>query len=124
MARLLVLRFEDDEFAEDFIKASGRDTAILSDLYREYTIEAAFQMPTKFCNCAHRGDGWRHSGKHNWWLHHSCGRPSVGWGSNIRTIIATGHDLTENQTKQNTQERIDMVGMRCPECGQPREGYE
>jgi len=119
MARLLILRFEDDQVAEGFIGWQKYQSNIVSMA----TVEGMFQTPTQFCDCAYRGDGWRHSGKHNWWLHHSCGRPSVGWGNNIRTIISSGHDLLEKLSK-NTQERIDAAGRKCPECGQAREGYE
>jgi hypothetical protein len=123
LARLVVLKFEDDDDAEEFEGAAGGSALVIGDLYNSFSVEGMFQAPTKLCDCADRSDGWRHSDKHGWWLHHGCGRPSVGWAENLRAVIRSGKDLTERVSK-NTIERTNSLTGFCPECGQSYPGYE
>jgi hypothetical protein len=113
MARLVILRIDDDDEADLFVRSE-----ILRDSYgdEEYeggpvrvitTIEGMFQVPTIF-HGGHQSSGWRKSAKHGWWICRDCGAPSVGWASNIRAVIGEANDLLERPSK-NTQERIDMA---------------
>lgn len=120
MARLVVLRFEDDEDAEDFIDKVNKTSRVDFDYYQCPTVEGMFKVPTIF-HGGHQSSGWRKSDKHGWWICRDCGAPSVGWGSNIRAVIASGNDLLEKVSK-NTQERIDMVAENYDlETGEPME---
>jgi hypothetical protein len=125
MARLIVLRFEDDDDADLFTRSTVlMDSKGDGSLLQVFpTVEGMFQAPTKLCDCADRGDGWRHSDKHGWWLHHGCGRPSTGWAENLRAVIRSGKDLTE-RVSRNTIERTKSLTGFCPECGQSYPGYE
>lgn len=119
MARLVVLRFEDDEQATEFVEVN-RVIIPHKSHYANATVEGMFQTPTKFCDCPYRGDGWRRSEKHGWWLHFGCGRPSIGWSENIRAVISEGHDLLERVSKKNTEERRNATPYFVPESGDVR----
>lgn len=100
MARLVVLRFENDEEAEQFITQVKRGVMAAS-----CTTEMMVQTPTLFCNCAYRGDGWRRGEKRGWWVHAGCGKPSVGWGENPRAVLSEANDFLEKKSA-NTEERL------------------
>src|SRR6266498_2578444 len=107
MARLVVLRFEDDNMAEDFLRPSIMRKYGEKSEY-SYTVEMMVQTPTQFCSCAYRGDGWRRGDKRGWWIHASCGKPSVGWGENPRAVISEAKDLLEKESA-NTEERLQEI---------------
>jgi hypothetical protein len=113
MARLIVLRINDDDEAEYL----ARSLPIRSDF--RATVEGMFQTPTVFHE-GHQSSGWRKSAKHGWWICRDCGAPSPGWGNNIRAIIGEANDLLERPSK-NTQERIDMAPDFDNETGNPTE---
>src|SRR6266536_1028314 len=105
MARLLVLRFEDDTEAEYFIKWAK----VQSNIVGRATIEMMVQTPTKFCECTARPKHWRRGEKRGWQIHNECGRPSIGWASNPRAVIGTAIDFLEKPTKQNSEERHQKI---------------
>jgi hypothetical protein len=120
MARLIVLRFENDDDAEDFVGRVNRTSSVNFDFYDCPTVEGMFQTPTKFHGGHGQSSGWRKSDKHGWWICRDCGAPSVGWSSNIRAVISDANDLLEKPSK-NTQERIDMTPDFDNETGDPME---
>lgn len=111
MARLVVLRFENDSEADKFIESDilycprGKDYMISTNHTKSATIEMMVQTPTKFCNCPN-GRSWFRGPKYGWWVCGTCGKPSVGYGSNPRAIIGESVDMLEKPTKKNTEERL------------------
>jgi hypothetical protein len=124
MARLVILRFENDDEAEHFVWHTLHGVVVKADsedgeTYKTVTAEGMFQTPTVFHE-GHQSSGWRKSAKHGWWICRDCGAPSVGWSSNIRAVISEANDLLERPSK-NTQERIDMAPDFDDETGDPTE---
>lgn len=123
MARLVVLRFEDDQLAEDFSRSLWEGNFhTFDDLFQSFTTEMMVQTPTKFCDCRDRipRDGWKRYGAHDWLLHDTCGKPSVGWGNNARAVICEAVDLLEKPSG-NTRSRIEMANRRSGSTVDPSE---
>ncbi len=88
MASLLVLRFENDEFAEGYAQANSG------------YIVGRYRTPTMFCMCD-GAKGWAYENLHGWVVHrynlrdHSdgCMKPAPGWGNNHRAVIGSAANL-------------------------------
>jgi hypothetical protein len=105
MARLVVLRFENDEDAQAFVDTySGYGS---DDIYNP-TIEMMVQTPTKFCDCISRDDGYRRGPTRGWLIHSKCGKPRQQWAENPRAVIVESVDLLE-KSSGNTGERIQAA---------------
>jgi hypothetical protein len=108
MARLVVLRFENDQDADDFLESTfyARDEI---EGYRRIPLRGSavmmVQTPTKFCECVFRGDGFRRGEKRGWWIHVGCGKPTVMWGENPRAVLDEAIDLLEKPSR-NTDENL------------------
>ena|SRR5215218_10071218 len=114
MARLVVLRFENDETAERFVRQV--DTWWLDGEGYPATTEGMYQTPTKFHEPNHQPSGWRWGPKHNWQICHDCGMPSVGYANNHKAIIFDAINLLEKPSK-NTLERMTEKPKVNPETG-------
>jgi hypothetical protein len=109
MARLIVLRIEDDEEADWLTDPTNFSELLQSAMLYQVTIEMMVQTPTMFCDCFQRPKAWRRGEKRGWWVHSECGRPSVAWGSNPRAVIGEAIDMLEKETPRNTQERLQEI---------------
>jgi hypothetical protein len=115
VARLVVLRFENDQEADVYVDTLLHGYTIFIPIPGQVgrdkikpTVEMVVQTPTLFCDCSYRGDGWRRGEKRGWWVHNGCGKPSIGWGENPRAVIGEAVDLLEKPSK-NTDERLQHI---------------
>lgn len=112
MARLVVVRFTDNEEAERFAE-ENRDTVWIIDGldpdnpkkkqgWAKVRVLGLFAWPTSYCICSgtfrgkNRIKGWSRGKKYGWWVHR-CGRPSKLWGSSIHAVIADGINLLKEE---------------------------
>jgi hypothetical protein len=112
MAKLVVLRFEDDAEADEFCNSKI--------LYEEpyyhpveatsVTVEGVYKTPTLFCECTDGGKAWARGSTRGWWVHaltppdkSGCGKPSPSWGENHRSVIGSAVNEIERPSK-NTEE--------------------
>lgn len=116
MARLVVLRFENDEDTEDFVAKVNKTGRVDFDFYDCPTVEGMYQTPTKFHEPDHRSSGWYWGKKHHWQICHDCGMPSVGYANNHKAIVFDAINLLEEPSK-NTAERMAERPKVNPETG-------
>lgn len=85
MARYVLVAFDDNEDAEQFLlnfEASSENYGYKG------TIRSVYAKPTIYCDCSVQGKrgegGFTRGKKYGWWVHSSCGKPTKAW--------ADGHD--------------------------------
>jgi len=105
MARYVVLSFDDDTTADEFV-AAVQENGILGHVSNESgfmkhfapVVRAMFQRPTKFCDCASRGGnikarGFTRGKKYGWWVCNACKKPTVGWAQGQEWFRFLGRNL-------------------------------
>lgn len=92
MARYVVLHFEDNEQAEEFVE----EARISLD------VRALVPAPTEFCHCGSLGGliGWTKGAKFGWWVCSDCKRPGTRWGKAYRAVIAASVNLLEGKDQE------------------------
>jgi hypothetical protein len=108
MARLLVLSFDPDKEAVDFIeywfKHKDEEGFAKFQTPDGRTVEAEvvglYAQPTKFCTSAgyHKASGrnkisFVKGNRFGWWICTVCSKPSTGWGQSVSAVIGSGRDL-------------------------------
>lgn len=140
MARLVVLRFSDNEEAEtlvrDWSEAKNRNgdrvVSLLTPVQEndvECEVVGLFAMPTAFCdpNDGHLGHGkinraFQRGQKYGWWVCKKCKKPTKAWGSFIQVVLGNGINhlsvFLEEQTKMeadaeqaHTHNEVHVVGV-------------
>lgn len=99
MARYVVIRFEDNKAAEDFVDQQKAADGVFGD---QETV-ALIPAPTLFCEDPFSQHGNKKAGyfrgkKYGWWVCSICGKPSRLWGSNYRAVVGAGKNLLEETT--------------------------
>jgi hypothetical protein len=101
MARYVLLSFDNDKEADDFVQATqerktvavASATEVVANLY-EATVRAVFKKPTIFCQCtAIKHRGWTRGKKFGWWVCSQCHKPSRGWAHGDMWYAALGTNL-------------------------------
>lgn len=101
MAKYVLLNFEDDDAADQFVKdcTDYPDAPILTPVQENEVkafVRGVWKKPTKFCDC--RGGGMKNRGftrgkKFGWWVCTKCKKPTVGWARGEHWFLALGKNL-------------------------------
>lgn len=115
MARYVLLAFDDNEKADEFVEACQETGIVGANAYEMGTlthfapeVRAVYQMPTKFCDCTvgKGGRGFTRGKKYGWWVHSTCGKPTRAWARGEHWFTALGRNLLE-RTPQAPEYRGD-----------------
>lgn len=116
MPRLVVLDFDDNEQAEEFIE-SGK-----------YNVVGLFARPSLFCDPSDghtggrgkTGRGWTKGKKYGWWVCAVCKKPSRLWGEKFECVVGNGKNLLKEFLCSHPEEAHstgDGSHYRCKDCG-------
>jgi hypothetical protein len=106
VARAVVLYFEDNNDADDFIAA--KDIFITderSNMHRTYpAVDLMVAVPTLFCHCTRgtKNQGWTRGLKWGWWVCSMCKKPS-GHPSHmkrLRSCLGQARNLLEDRPQE------------------------
>lgn len=96
MARYVLLRIEDNDEAEAFVKGveqqdvffmhsnTGTSTTVETNSgtgsygYLVAKVLGLFGAPTQFCECGDKSEVSARSKKYGWWVHRKCAKPKPG----------------------------------------------
>lgn len=101
MARLVVLRFDDNEVADEFIK-NGKDflDSTYDNFWGNVHVKGLYAMPTQFCDsgggCStgKRIQFWTRGTKFGWWVCKVCRKPAkTTEEKTIRAVVSQGTNL-------------------------------
>jgi len=121
MARIVVLRFDDDKTAEEFVK-NGKDflDATYDVFWGGVSLVGLFAMPTMFCPSSGSGGcsqskrvrAWQRGRKFGWWVCAVCKKPSgfvpPGKPNEIwRRVVSQGVNLLRNPDDQDLETTRD-----------------
>lgn len=110
MARYVLVAFDDDKVANEFVQAVERPggffflgtdghfrTVNVSDEPGKAFVRGVWQKPTKFCDCQPSGRkqerGYTRGKKYSWWVHKDCGKPTSLWASGEHFFYSLGRNL-------------------------------
>jgi hypothetical protein len=111
MARYVVLSFENDSEANQFVDSiedggrvqvqpAGTFGGVDTLEFNEAKLVALTMKPTLFCECKMQGKtlyGWSKGKKWGLWIHAKCGKPSLRWGSSYKAIIGSAKNLLDEE---------------------------
>jgi hypothetical protein len=118
MARYVILSFEDDNVAEEFVKEMEVSVLTTIDYGREHVretypavkVEAMMQKPTKLCEAGgcrsettKRVVGFARGKRHGWWICKVCGRPGAAWASSLGAVLGCCVDQLRDRQTQNME---------------------
>jgi hypothetical protein len=139
MARLVVLRFEDNEQAytllEDWLYAKERREEGHPQLLTpsqenniDCDIVGVFAAPTKFCDPTdgHLGRGkiakaFQRGTKWGWWVCKACKKPTKAWGNYIPVVIGNSIDLMKvmiEEIKMDPDDGSEEANAKVAEASQ------
>lgn len=113
MARVVVLKFDEDDAANRFVEhmsnrmgAGALNQASVAIAYADVT--HVFKVPTKFCECnvplsAPKGT-YGLGKKWGWWVHKGCGRPAPRpWSTErgFRQLLFSARNLLDEIRKKD-----------------------
>jgi hypothetical protein len=109
MAVAVLVQFEKDDDAKDFVKGLRQEGVLVNPVgsfcengwYVPVKLRGVWKVPTQFCDPS---DGHAQGGgklafsytrgqKYGWWVHTKCGRPSRDWGQGGNWDYALGTNL-------------------------------
>jgi hypothetical protein len=113
MARYVVLKFEDNEKAEEFVRLNCDGNLFFHEDMDDYDrvplgdVAALVPAPTLFCECGVRGGtkggGFFKGPKYGWWCCAKCGKPTEAWGTSYAAVVGSGNNLLEESNVQRNQ---------------------
>lgn len=108
MTKLILLKFEDDKDADDFLtgnvaaRPKGQEPADDS-FYVASEVVGAFKEPTLFCECPPEkrdNSGRSKTGKKfGWWIRSCCGRPAKIGGQRPYNLVDINNGLKPWESK-------------------------
>jgi hypothetical protein len=120
MAVYVMLTFDNDDEAHEFVKQTLEDMGVTVDELSENglrkipaLVRGVWKKPTIFCTCdsGDRKVGFTRGKKYGWWVHAKCGKPSKLWGQGNAWHPALGRNLLpqselapEYRSPENTQD--------------------
>lgn len=128
MARYVVLSFEDDNEAEEFVKdamqlddhptfsmaVTAIDPGGNYEKAFDFKVEAMMQKPTKFCGTpggcreGKRVVGFQRGKNHGWWICSVCGKPTQTWAQSIGAVLGSSVDkLRDRMSQQMEREKAN-----------------
>lgn len=102
MAKYVLLQFDDDEEADEFVKGAQEVGYALSASEKSsmwksfFIVVGVFKKPTLFCDCTGKDDKSARGTKWGWWLHKACGKPKRGMTHHPWNLLHPGEKLTNN----------------------------
>lgn len=122
MARYVVLSFDGNKDAEDFVEKQIRTKWGLEERGDvEYAktlpeVEALIAKPTMFClePNKHRErsggrSGWTQGKKYGWWVCGVCKKPTKLWGQHLGSVISQSRNLLADFLKQLEEDEADAA---------------
>lgn len=110
MATLVVLRFDDDEDAKQFVEAKGYFVNDTNDcVLRVFPVTIGrYRTPTQFCMCSESKIGFAWEDTHGWVVHSynlrsrtaGCMKPTPAWGQNHRAVIGSAINHMDKPGRQ------------------------
>jgi hypothetical protein len=104
MARIVVLRFEDNDEADYYVELINRARENPSFEGQGATIELVLAAPTLFCptsgGCGPgRVKGFARGNKYGWWICETCHKPSksITGEKLIRSVVSQGVNLLQEK---------------------------
>lgn len=96
MAAYVLLAFDDDEDAKEFVI-----DALYDGVFKTHTnyitdkvvVRAVYKKPVMFCNCSTHTDGWTRGKRFGWWACAKCGKPGEAWAKGFAWYTALGTNL-------------------------------
>lgn len=116
MATYVLLVFDDDEDAKEFVIDKRYDCRFQTHTNYEGRINrvrAVYKKPVKFCACDNNRDGFTRGKKYGWWVCARCGYPMQAWAEGECWFTALGTNLLP---KELTGERPQPSGWDSPEA--------
>jgi hypothetical protein len=127
----VVLEFENEALAKQFVKAALEDDIYaslgewLEDATRLRTfVIGVFKKPTKYCDPGdgHRGKktsgGWTRGKKYGWWVCGICGKPTERWANGSLWPYSLGFNLLpERVAKWARGPKTGVAEWTEEECG-------
>jgi hypothetical protein len=97
----VVLEFEDEALAKEFVGQALRDGITRENSFAEavmvpLNVIGVFKRPTKYCDS---GDGhrkvksWTRGKKYGWWVCAVCGKPTEQWATGSLWPFSLGFNL-------------------------------
>lgn len=99
MAKYILLSFDNDKDAEEFVQAMQKqDTSGRPFIPEGVAVRGVWKKPTQFCDCALRGRNtkgraWTRGKKFGWWVCTVCHKPSQAWAKGDAWYTALGTNL-------------------------------
>lgn len=105
MAVRVVVEFEDDKEAKEFVRLTLEEGGVKGDMVSEYwadgvsilkaIVTAVYKKPTKFCECntGKSTRSWTRGAKWGWWVHAACGKPTKRWATGDIWHFSMGYNL-------------------------------
>jgi hypothetical protein len=97
MAKYVLLSFDDDKLADEFVQQFTDDVVERAKYERTgiYAyVRGVYKKPTKFCTCVGiKKRGFTRGKKYGWWVCDQCKKPTVGWGRGDHWFLALGKNL-------------------------------
>lgn len=127
MAKYVLLQFDEDRQADDFVEQIQKNGSAIMDDHGggvwsvSATVRAVFKKPTKFCDCKGvKNRGFTRGKKFGWWVCAQCGKPTPAWAAGAHWFMALGKNLLPVDNRA-PEYRGDGVFARhygpCTECG-------
>lgn len=115
MARYVLVAFDDNEKADQFV-AACQNTGVVAAVTLTDTslthfapeVRAVYMKPTLFCDCTvdKKGRGFTRGKKYGLWVHSACGKPTRAWARGEHWFQALGKNLLD-RTPQAPEYRGD-----------------
>lgn len=124
MAKYVLLSFDDDKAADEFVQRFTDDVQERATYQRigiYAFVRAVYKKPTKFCECTGvKNRGFTRGKKFGWWVCAQCGKPTSAWAAGAHWFLALGKNLLPVDNRA-PEYRGDGVFARhygpCETCG-------
>jgi hypothetical protein len=129
MAVFVVLSFEDEEVAKEYVKDHFENYVNEDDAC---VMEMVIKKPTQFCECtasSTQKKGFVRGMKYGWWVHSDCGKPTKAWaegyfhgwelalGTNLLPPELRTTHRAKNEGKRSEMEWRFLLGASDGESG-------
>lgn len=121
MARYLVLSFDPNDDAEEFVRdwARHKDEEGFAPFKTpdgrvvEAEVVGLYAQPTQYCEkgmpqahgAGYKMAGWARGQKFGWWICGVCKKPSKLWGTNVNAVIGAAYNLLGELLQEPTEEK-------------------
>lgn len=123
MPVFVLLSFDDDDEAKEFVKAQLNERVQVTyndDQYDPFEVSAevrgVYKRPVQFCTCT-RTPGWTRGKRFGWWVCVDCGKPSKMWAMGVMLFTPLGTNLLPREIVPDPYNQLpsNPNGQRSPE---------